>query len=141
MPPISVFRCYLKVFAKMATEIIIPYRELLQRDLLATFCFIKIDFIMKQCGKKQLHCISQKIPLTGVDSDIKGLLDYVMHYIIKYMYILFIEASNVSIKTCITSLVAKRSCQLSYTMVFLLIIYPKVSSILQHKSCCSNLRP
>ena len=57
-----------------------------------------------------------------------------------YKDILFREASNVSIKTCITSLVAKRSCQLSYTMVFLLIIYPKVSSILQHKSCCSYLR-
>ena len=41
----------------------------------------------------------------------------------------------------LTGLVAKRSCQLSHTMVFLLIIYPKVSSILQHKSCCSNLRP
>ena len=31
-----------------------------------------------------LHCIYQKIFLTGVDSDIKGLLDYVVHYIIKY---------------------------------------------------------
>ena len=28
--------------------------------------------------KKQLHCISQKIFLTGVDSEIKCLLDYVM---------------------------------------------------------------
>ena len=55
MPPKSVFRCYLKVFAKMVTEIIILYRKVLKRDLLATFCFIKIDFIMKQCGKKQLH--------------------------------------------------------------------------------------
>ena len=36
-----------------------------------------------------------------------------------YKDILFIEAINVSIKTCITSLVAKRSCQLSHTMVFL----------------------
>ena len=33
MPPISVFRCYLKVFAKMVTEIIILYRKRLQRDL------------------------------------------------------------------------------------------------------------
>ena len=33
--------------------------------------------------------------------------------------ILFIEAINVSIKTCITSLVAKRSLQLSHTMVFI----------------------
>ena len=88
MPPISVFRCYLIVFGKMVTEIIILYRKVLQRDLLATFCFIKIDFIMKQLAmwKKHLHCISQKICLTGVDSDIKGLLDYVMHYIIKYMF-------------------------------------------------------
>ena len=37
--------------------------------------------------KKQLHCISQKIFLTGVDSDIKGLLDYITHYIIKYMFL------------------------------------------------------
>ena len=36
-----------------------------------------------------------------------------------YKDILFIEASNVSIKTCITSLVAESSCQLSHTMVFL----------------------
>ena len=35
----------------MVTEIIILYREVLQRDQLATFCFIKIHFIMKQCGK------------------------------------------------------------------------------------------
>ena len=47
----SVFRCNLKVFAKMVTEIIILYRKVLQRDLLVTFWFIKIDFIMKQCGK------------------------------------------------------------------------------------------
>ena len=33
--------------------------------------------------------------------------------------ILFIEAINVSIKTCITSLVAKRSLKLSHTMVFI----------------------
>ena len=51
VPPIRVFRCYLKVFAKMVTEIIILYRKVLQKDLLPTFCFIKIDFIMKQCGK------------------------------------------------------------------------------------------
>ena len=35
----------------------------------------------------QLHCISQKMFLTGVDSEIKGLPDYVMHYIIKYMFL------------------------------------------------------
>ena len=64
---------------------IILYYKVPQRDLLATFCFIKIDFIMKQCGKKHLHCISQKIFLTSGDSDIKGLLDYVMHYIIIYI--------------------------------------------------------
>ena len=94
MPPISVFRCYLKVFKKMVTEIIILYRKVLQRELLATFCFNKIDFIMKQCEKKQLHCISQKIFLTGVDSDIKGLLDYVMHYIIKYNMFLNNQSPN-----------------------------------------------
>ena len=87
MPPIIVFRCYLKVFGKMVTEIIILYHKVLQRDLLATFRFIKIDFIMKQCGKKQLHCISQKIFLTAGDSDIKSLVDYIMHYIIKYMFL------------------------------------------------------
>ena len=38
---------------------------------------------------------------------------------VHYKDILFIEAIDVSIKTCITSLVAKRSCQLSHTMVFL----------------------
>ena len=37
--------------------------------------------------KKHLHCISQKIFLTGVDSDMKGLVDYVMYYIIKYMFL------------------------------------------------------
>ena len=82
MPPISVFRCYLKDFGKMVIKIIILYHKVLQRGLLATFCFIKIDFIMKQCGKKQLHCISQKILLTSGDSDIMGLVDYVIHYIL-----------------------------------------------------------
>ena len=51
MPFISVFRCYIIVFGKIVTEIIILYRKVLQRDLSATFCFIKIDFIMKECGK------------------------------------------------------------------------------------------
>jgi len=60
VPPISMFRCYLKVFAKMATEIIILYRKVLQRDLLATFCFIKIDFIMKQCGKNSFIASHRK---------------------------------------------------------------------------------
>ena len=82
MPPISVFRFYLTVFVKMVTEIIILYHKVPQRDLLATFCFNKIDFIMKQCGK---ITFSQKIFLTAGDSDMKGLLDYVMHYIIKYV--------------------------------------------------------
>ena len=86
MPPVSVFRCYLKLFGKMVTQINLLYRKVLQRDLLATFCFIKIDFIMKQCEKKQLHWISQKILLTAGDSDIKGLVDYVMQYIIKYIF-------------------------------------------------------
>ena len=70
MPLISVLDCYIIVFGKMVTEMIILYRKVLQRDLLATFWFIKIEFIMKQCGKKQLHCISQEILLTAVDSDI-----------------------------------------------------------------------
>ena len=48
---LCVSRCYLKVFAKMATEIIILHHKVLQRDLLATFGFIKIDFIIKQYGK------------------------------------------------------------------------------------------
>ena len=87
MPPIRVFRCYLKVFVKIVTQIIILYHKVPQRDMLATFCFIKIDFIMKQCGKKQLYCISHKIFLTAGDSDIKGLEDYVMQYIIKYMFV------------------------------------------------------
>ena len=39
-----------KVFGKLVTEIIILYRKVLQRDLLATFGFIKIDFIMKKCS-------------------------------------------------------------------------------------------
>ena len=30
---------------------IILYHKVPQRDLLATFSLIKIDFIMKQCGK------------------------------------------------------------------------------------------
>ena len=34
--------------------------------------------------KKQLHCISQKILLR--DSDIKGIVDYVMYYIMKYIF-------------------------------------------------------
>ena len=59
MWPLEVFRCYLKVFEKMVTEIIIQYRKaFLGEDLLATFCFIKIDFIVNQFGKKQLHYIS-----------------------------------------------------------------------------------
>ena len=83
------FRCYLKVFAKMVTEIIILYRKspsegpvghlLLQQETM---------------WKKQVHCISQKIFLTGVDSDIKGLLDYAMHYIIKYNIFLKNKSRN-----------------------------------------------
>ena len=38
---------------------------------------------------------------------------------VHYKEILFKEAINVSITTCITSLVDKRSCQLSHTMVSL----------------------
>ena len=78
----------------MVTQIIVLYRKVLQRDLLATFCFIKIDFIMKQCGKKQLHCISQKTLLTAGHSDIKGLADYVMHYVIKYIYFLKLTSKS-----------------------------------------------
>ena len=94
MPPISVFRCYLKVFAKMVTEIIILYRKVLPRDLLATFSFNKIHFIMKKCGKNTFIASHQKIFLTGVDSYIKGLLDYAMHYIIKYNMFLKNEHPN-----------------------------------------------
>ena len=36
----------------MVTQIILLYRKVLQKDLLATFCFIKIDFIIKQYEKK-----------------------------------------------------------------------------------------
>ena len=57
----------------MVTKIIILYRKVLQRDQLATFCFIKIDFIMRQCGKNSFIA-SQKILLTAGDSDIKGLV-------------------------------------------------------------------
>ena len=43
--------------------------------------------------KKQLHSISQKILLTAGDSYIKGLADYVMHYIKTY----FLKKINLQI--------------------------------------------